>query len=57
MFTYFTIFFCSRWWDIKVSEIEMGKLQIVTLSMTCEKVLNMMKKFGVDQVPVVANNG
>lgn len=35
----------------------MGKLQMVTANMTCEKVLNMMKKFGVDQVPVVTNNG
>lgn len=46
-----------RWWDTNVSKMEMGKLQVVTANMTCEKVLNTMKKFGVDQVPVVTNNG
>lgn len=51
------MFFIYRWWDINVSKMNMEKLQIATSNMTCEKALNMMKKFGVDQIPVVTNNG
>uniref|UniRef100_V5G5S7 Cystathionine beta-synthase n=1 Tax=Anoplophora glabripennis TaxID=217634 RepID=V5G5S7_ANOGL len=45
------------WWDIKVSTLELEKLQSVTTAMTCERVLHLMKKMGVDQIPVVDANG
>ncbi|CAH0550348.1 unnamed protein product [Brassicogethes aeneus] len=44
------------WWDVPVTTIPLEKLQTATPSMTCERVLNVMKKLGVDQVPLVDNN-
>ncbi|CAG9813693.1 unnamed protein product [Phaedon cochleariae] len=45
------------WWDICVSELELEPLQTTTVSVNCERVLNVMKKAGIDQIPVVDNNG
>lgn len=46
------------WWDKKVTDIELPTLQTVNPSHTCEKTVLLMKKLGVDQIPVVdSNNG
>ncbi|KAJ8941828.1 hypothetical protein NQ314_010270 [Rhamnusium bicolor] len=45
------------WWDNNVSTLDMGKLQTTTPTTKCERVLHIMKKFGVDQIPVVDSNG
>nr|XP_023017435.1 cystathionine beta-synthase-like [Leptinotarsa decemlineata] len=49
--------FFFRWWDVKVTELKLEKLQTATMNMNCERVLNIMKKSGFDQIPVVDNGG
>ncbi|KAJ8958611.1 hypothetical protein NQ318_016332, partial [Aromia moschata] len=46
-----------RWWDIPLSSLNLEKLHSATLSMSCERVLHIMKKTGVGQLPVVDGNG
>ncbi|VEN40179.1 unnamed protein product [Callosobruchus maculatus] len=46
------------WWDVPAYCLELQTLQTATTSMTCDRTMNVMKKFGVDQIPVVdCNNG
>ncbi|CAH1972802.1 unnamed protein product [Acanthoscelides obtectus] len=46
------------WWDVPAYCLELQTLQTATPSMTCDRIMNIMKKFGVDQIPVVdCNNG
>lgn len=47
-----------RWWDKKITDIELPTLQTINPSNTCEKTVLLMKKLGVDQISVVdGNNG
>ncbi|KAJ8925298.1 hypothetical protein NQ315_009128 [Exocentrus adspersus] len=45
------------WWDISVSNLQLEKLQTINTAMTCDKVLDLMKQLGIDQIPVLGNNG
>ncbi|CAG9770957.1 unnamed protein product [Ceutorhynchus assimilis] len=44
------------WWDKKVTELS-KPVQTATISMTCERVMQLMKKLGTDQIPVVDEDG
>ncbi|KAG5886814.1 hypothetical protein JTB14_031456 [Gonioctena quinquepunctata] len=45
------------WWDKSISELKLDDLQTATTKMNCERVLNTIKKSGIDQIPVVDNSG
>ncbi|CAG9834689.1 unnamed protein product [Diabrotica balteata] len=45
------------WWDKNVLELDLATLHVATESMTCERILNMMKIAGIDQTPVVDSAG
>ncbi|KAF7278539.1 hypothetical protein GWI33_008243 [Rhynchophorus ferrugineus] len=45
------------WWDKKISDLNLQTLQTATASMTCDRVIHLMKKIGADQIPVVDNDG
>jgi cystathionine beta-synthase len=45
------------WWDDSVANFVVEPLITATSSMTCERILHVMKKQGIDQVPIVDKNG
>ncbi|KAG5878228.1 hypothetical protein JTB14_009207 [Gonioctena quinquepunctata] len=45
------------WWDINAASLKLSPLQTITSDTTYERVLSTMKKLGVDQLPVVGQNG
>ncbi|XP_066139875.1 cystathionine beta-synthase isoform X1 [Euwallacea fornicatus] len=45
------------WWDKKVTRLNLQPLQTALIGTTCERSILLMKKLGVDQIPVVESNG
>ncbi|CAH1110573.1 unnamed protein product [Psylliodes chrysocephalus] len=45
------------WWDKNVTTLDLEPLKVATTSMTCEKVLNLITKAKLDQIPVVDGVG
>ncbi|XP_044264616.1 cystathionine beta-synthase isoform X1 [Tribolium madens] len=45
------------WWDQSVANFTLEPLITATSSMTCERIMHVMKKQGIDQVPIVDKNG
>ncbi|XP_023029512.2 cystathionine beta-synthase [Leptinotarsa decemlineata] len=45
------------WWDLNVCSLKLAPLQTTTMDATYERVLSMLKKGGVDQIPALGPNG
>ncbi|XP_056639619.1 cystathionine beta-synthase [Diorhabda sublineata] len=45
------------WWNDPVTKLNLNKLLLATVGMKCEKVLSMIKKAGIDQIPIVDSTG
>lgn len=45
------------WWNEKVSKLTLDEPLIVSPTTTCSRALNVMKKHGFDQLPVIDKNG
>ncbi|CAH1155341.1 unnamed protein product [Phaedon cochleariae] len=46
-----------KWWDTNVSKLQLPQLQTASPKTPCEEVLKLMRKSGVEQVPVVDDRG
>lgn len=44
------------WWNENVTSINLQPLQTAHINMTCDRLMHVIKKMGVDQVPVVDNS-
>lgn len=45
------------WWDDKVSKLELDPPISIPSTTSCQRTLNMLRKLGIDQIPVLAKCG